>query len=541
MGNSPSKSNAAPTSSNNTVGGLNSSASTSSTLNPSSEPEPDDRKFPSSTNHHHIHSQKVTSLKPGTNYGLKYKHKLQKRIPSNIDRHFNYTECGRNGDFNTTDGTPDEKSSQLAAADLFDLEINLSMAEALLATNNVLSSSIPNTKAMSSSFPNSTNNAVTDAEVSSSFSDLFTVGSSTSSSYSISPNFNCCLPPIVEEPKKSVSTASTELLIATKVDKPARKKNRFDIDSVIDRLLNTNNPNYSNNNSPVLHGRGSFNYGPHDFPISSKEIAVICSQAREVFLHQPSLLKLKAPVKVVGDIHGQFNDLLRILRLSGLPPHSNYLFLGDYVDRGKQSLETILLMLCFKIKYPENFFMLRGNHESASVCKIYGFYDECKRRLNVKAWKLFVDVFNSLPIAAIINNKIFCVHGGLSPSLSSLDQIEAIQRPTDIPESGLLADLLWSDPDLSTVDWAESDRGVSFTFGKKIVESFNRKFKFDLIIRGHMVVEDGYEFFAKKKLVTVFSAPNYCGEFNNWGAVMSVEDGLMCSFELLKPNKKLQH
>jgi serine/threonine-protein phosphatase PP1 catalytic subunit len=183
--------------------------------------------------------------------------------------------------------------------------------------------------------------------------------------------------------------------------------------------------------------------------------------------------------------------------------------------------------------------MLRGNHESSNISKIYGFYDECKRRLNVKCWKLFVDVFNTLPIAGIINEKIFCVHGGLSPNLKNMEQIENIHRPTDIPESGLLADLLWSDPDASLNEWSESDRGVSFCFGKKIVDNFNKKFNFDLIIRGHMVVEDGYEFFAKKKLVTVFSAPNYCGEFNNWGAVMSVDNGLLCSFELLKPNKKL--
>ena len=176
------------------------------------------------------------------------------------------------------------------------------------------------------------------------------------------------------------------------------------------------------------------------------EIMAICQAAREVFLSQPTLIELSPPVKIVGDTHGQYQDLLRLFEMCGFPPAANYLFLGDYVDRGKQSLETILLLLCYKIKYPENFFLLRGNHECANVTRVYGFYDECKRRLNIKVWKTFIDVFNTLPIAAIVASKIFCVHGGLSPSLSSMDDIRRIERPTGVPDYGLLNDLLWSDP-----------------------------------------------------------------------------------------------
>ncbi|CCK72902.1 protein-serine/threonine phosphatase KNAG_0M00490 [Huiozyma naganishii CBS 8797] len=272
------------------------------------------------------------------------------------------------------------------------------------------------------------------------------------------------------------------------------------------------------------------------FPFHTWEIQLICSQVREVFLNQPTLLKLQSPIKIVGDIHGQFNDLLRIFKLSGDPRDTNYLFLGDYVDRGKQSLETIMLLFCYKLKYRDNFFMLRGNHESANITKMYGFYDECKRRKSTKLWRNFVDVFNCLPIAAVIQDKIFCVHGGISPELNNLKQITNVARPTDIPENGLVTDLLWSDPDQSVANWTENDRGVSYTFSKKNVLDFCSKFKFDLIIRGHMVVEDGYEFFARKKFVTVFSAPNYCGQFGNWGAVLSISTGLICSFELLKPH-----
>ena len=242
--------------------------------------------------------------------------------------------------------------------------------------------------------------------------------------------------------------------------------------------------------------------------LKNAEITAICQRAREVLLSQPALLELDAPVKIVGDVHGQYTDLIRMFEMCGFPPSANFLFLGDYVDRGKQSLETILLLLCYKLKYPENFFLLRGNHECANVTRVYGFYDECKRRCNVKIWKTFVDTFNCLPIAAIVANKIFCVHGGLSPALSHMDDIRNIARPTDVPDYGLLNDLLWSDPADMEQDWEANERGVSYCFGKKVILNFLVQHDFDLVCRAHMVVEDGYEFFADRVLVTVFSAPN---------------------------------
>ena len=172
--------------------------------------------------------------------------------------------------------------------------------------------------------------------------------------------------------------------------------------------------------------------------MTENEIKALCIKSREIFLQQPILLELEAPLKICGDIHGQYADLLRLFEYGGFPPDSNYLFLGDYVDRGKQSLECICLLLCYKIKYPENFFLLRGNHECASINRIYGFYDECKRRFNIKLWKTFTDCFNCLPVAAVIDEKIFCCHGGLSPDLQSLEQIRRIMRPTDVPDTGLL-------------------------------------------------------------------------------------------------------
>lgn len=243
--------------------------------------------------------------------------------------------------------------------------------------------------------------------------------------------------------------------------------------------------------------------------LKNAEITAICQAVREVFLSQPALLELSPPVKIVGDVHGQYVDLLRMFEMCGFPPNSNYLFLGDYVDRGKQSLETILLLMCYKLKFPENFFLLRGNHESANVTRVYGFYDECKRRCNIKIWKTFVDAFNCLPIASIVAGKIFCVHGGLSPQLEHMDNIRQIARPTDVPDYGLLNDLLWSDPaENLDHDWESNERGVSYCFGSKVIMDFLQKHDFDLVCRAHMVVEDGYEFFKDRILVTVFSAPN---------------------------------
>ncbi|XP_044473394.1 serine/threonine-protein phosphatase PP1-like isoform X1 [Mangifera indica] len=265
------------------------------------------------------------------------------------------------------------------------------------------------------------------------------------------------------------------------------------------------------------------------------EIRQLCVTAKQIFLAQPILLELEAPINICGDIHGQYPDLLRLFENGGFPPDANYLFLGDYVDRGKQSIETICLLLAYKIKYPDNFFLLRGNHECASINRIYGFYDECKRRFSVRLWKIFTDCFKCLPVAAIVDDKIMCMHGGLSPELKNLNQIRAIKRPTDVPDQGLLCDLLWADPDRDIKGWGENDRGVSFTFGADKVTEFLRKHDLDLICRAHQVVEDGYEFFADRQLVTIFSAPNYCGEFNNAGALMCVDESLLCSFQILKP------
>lgn len=196
--------------------------------------------------------------------------------------------------------------------------------------------------------------------------------------------------------------------------------------------------------------------------LPEENIMKIVRTAREIFLQQPMLLEIGCPINICGDTHGQYSDLLRLFEIGGFPPQSNYLFLGDYVDRAKQSIEVISLVLCYKIKYPEKFFLLRGNHECASLNRIYGFYDECKRRYSVKLWRIFADCFNCMPVAAVVEDKILCMHGGLSPDLDNLSQIYDIPRPTDVPDEGLLCDLLWSDPDPNVMGWGYNPRLVHY-------------------------------------------------------------------------------
>lgn len=245
-----------------------------------------------------------------------------------------------------------------------------------------------------------------------------------------------------------------------------------DIDSIHDRLLSV---------------RGSKPGKTVD--LKEEEIRFLIEKSLTIIKGQSMLVELEAPLRVCGDIHGQYYDLLRIFEHCGFPGDNNYLFLGDYVDRGKQSLETICLLLVYKIKYPEKVYLLRGNHESSVTNRIYGFYDECKRRYNVRLWRNFTELFNFLPVAALIDEKILCMHGGLSPEITSFKSIKDFARPTDIPDSGALCDLLWSDPDKDVEDYEENDRGVSYTFGEKVVTEFNKRNDLDLIIRAHQVIK----------------------------------------------------
>lgn len=235
-------------------------------------------------------------------------------------------------------------------------------------------------------------------------------------------------------------------------------------------------------------------------------------------------------INFLGDIHGQFQELLKLFVIGGGPDVGNrYLFLGDYVDRGPKQLETICILFALKILYPNSFYLIRGNHEDQNVCRDYGFYDECTKVFNENIFKIFCDVFCCIPVAAIVGGKIFCVHGGISPQLQSMNQIRLIQRPVEIPSSGLLCDLVWSDPNDEVETWRpNSQRGTSFFYGPSVIEEFLHRFGLDLICRAHEPFPDGFKFFAGQKLVTIFSSTNFGA---NRAVFLKVDQNLHCTLQ----------
>jgi serine/threonine-protein phosphatase PP1 catalytic subunit len=267
--------------------------------------------------------------------------------------------------------------------------------------------------------------------------------------------------------------------------------------------------------------------------ISKAEHLWLCKEARRVFKSQPVFLELYPPLTICGDIHGQFPDLLHIFDPPKSPDITNYLFLGDYVDRGKWSLNTIALLFAYKIKYPIHFFLLRGNHECPETNKEYGFLAECNQAFsNPDIWHRYNDCFGWMPLAAVIDGRILCLHGGLSRDLKKLDQLKKIARPTDGAQDNLVSNLLWSDPEKRIEGWEASDRGVGFLFGVRPLERFLKDNDLDILVRAHEAVHDGYEFpyAPRKEAVTVFSAPKYCGEYDNKAALMHVDENLVISF-----------
>ena len=265
--------------------------------------------------------------------------------------------------------------------------------------------------------------------------------------------------------------------------------------------------------------------------LSETEIKYLITKSKEIFMSQPTFLELESPISVCGDTHGQYPDLLKLFEAGGFPPEANYLFLGDYVDRGNNSVEVIELLLLYKLKYPNNIFLLRGNHESRQISFTYGFYEEITRKYgNSNPWRYIMDLFDYLPISAIIENKIFCVHGGLSPFISTVDQIRLINRKCEIPHDGAFCDLLWSDPD-DIETWNINSRGAGWIFGYKVVNEFNYLNKIEFICRAHQLVNEGFKFWFKdKNLVTIWSCPNYCYRCGNKACFLKIDDKVKKDF-----------
>ncbi|KAJ6330638.1 hypothetical protein OIU76_009269 [Salix suchowensis] len=295
-------------------------------------------------------------------------------------------------------------------------------------------------------------------------------------------------------------------------------------------------------------------------PLSEPQVKTLCDKAKEILMQESNVQPVKSPVTICGDIHGQFHDLAELFRIGGkffnssvsdegfvldsllrpVPnafgdssypecPDTNYLFMGDYVDRGYYSVETVTLLVALKVRYHQRITILRGNHESRQITQVYGFYDECLRNFwiiwygNADVWKIFTDLFDYFPLTALVESEIFCLHGGLSPSIETLDNIRNFDRVQEVPHEGAMCDLLWSDPD-DRCGWGISPRGAGYTFGQDISEQFNHANSLKLIARAHQLVMDGFNWAHEQKVVTIFSAPNYCYRCGNMASILEVDD-----------------
>ncbi|ORX35049.1 Metallo-dependent phosphatase-like protein [Kockovaella imperatae] len=258
----------------------------------------------------------------------------------------------------------------------------------------------------------------------------------------------------------------------------------------------------------------------------------LCQKAKEILIEEGNVQYVDSPVTICGDIHGQFFDLMELFKVGGSCPETSYVFMGDFVDRGFYSVETFLILLLLKVRYPDRITLIRGNHESRQITQVYGFYDECMRKYgSSNVWRYCCDVFDYLSLGAVVDGRVFCVHGGLSPSIARLDQIRVIDRRQEVPHEGPMCDLLWSDPD-DIVNWGMSPRGAGFLFGGDIVDQFNRNNDIELIARAHQLVMEGYKLMFDRKIVTVWSAPNYCYRCGNVASILELDEDLRQEYKV---------
>jgi len=253
------------------------------------------------------------------------------------------------------------------------------------------------------------------------------------------------------------------------------------------------------------------------------DVKILCTKVKAILVEENNITPISSPVTICGDVHGQFFDLKKLFKVGGSIPNTNYLFLGDYVDRGHNSIETLLYLLVLKLRYPHAITLLRGNHESRCITQVYGFYDECLRKYgSPNVWRYCTDLFDYLTLGAIVDDSIFCVHGGLSPEIKHIDQLRLIHRIQEVPQTGPFGDVLWSDPE-QIKGWAMNARGAGYLFGEDIVKQFNHMNDVDLIARAHQMCMEGYSFpFKERNLVTIWSAPNYCYRSGNSAAIFQV-------------------
>ena len=271
--------------------------------------------------------------------------------------------------------------------------------------------------------------------------------------------------------------------------------------------------------------------------LNKTDIIEITNLFRNIVKLENNIIKIQDPIVIVGDIHGQFYDLLKIIERGGELSTTKYIFLGDYVDRGSFALECVLLLFSLKINYKNTFYMLRGNHECRRLTSFFNFKRECEVKYDREVYDSIMECFDALPLACILNDKFVCLHGGISPDILTLNEINKFNRFTEVPKIGPLCDLLWADPvekdeEALIVDWIPNrTRGCSFIFGALAINPFLQRHSYLSVIRAHEAQLEGFKMNRWNKLIafpsviTVFSAPNYCDVYNNKGAFIQFENG----------------
>ena len=267
--------------------------------------------------------------------------------------------------------------------------------------------------------------------------------------------------------------------------------------------------------------------------LSEAEVVRLCEICREIFVEEGNIELVHSPVTLCGDLHGQFFDLLELFGVGGDCPTTSYVFMGDFVDRGYHSVETLLLLLVLKARYPDRITLIRGNHESRQITQVYGFYDECYRKYgSMNVWRCCTELFDYIPLAALVDGDVFCVHGGLSPNISGVEDIRMLDRKQEVPHEGPMCDLLWSDPE-DIAGWGMSPRGAGYIFGDDVAKKFNQENGISLIARAHQLVMEGFKSLFDDQLCTVWSAPNYCYRCGNVASVLKIGENTVCREKVL--------
>ncbi|XP_050311412.1 uncharacterized protein LOC126746990 isoform X2 [Anthonomus grandis grandis] len=291
----------------------------------------------------------------------------------------------------------------------------------------------------------------------------------------------------------------------------------------------------------------SYTWGQLDPAVFGRNLIQVCNQVREIFKNEPRLLELNSPMYIMGDLHGNVNDLLCFERtLWHIGPNlspCNLLFLGDYVDRGSFSIETISYLLSYKLQSPTKINLVRGNHEIREVQKMFTFYKECILKLGEKmgneVWNAVNNAFDTMPVAAVVDGKIFCCHGGvpppwLCPIMTAINDIPVVLSQPDT-QSSLAWELMWNDPvrpktvnDKLAMELLANEgfavntrRGTAHIFSVEALERFLKANQLTHLVRAHEVAQAGFQVQQKGRLLTVFSSSKYCGGNNDAACVMA--------------------